>query len=86
VQKLVRALLEELQNISQGPFQISVSQCHGTFAPSSMQMTPITDLSEQKHIVIQYPPFTGIHFNFMRFVNKMILKRKHWTIIIFDYT
>jgi hypothetical protein len=53
-------------------------------APSSMQMKPMTGISDQNHIL--YPPFTDIQFNFRRLVNKRILKiKEHWTINIVDY-
>jgi hypothetical protein len=53
-------------------------------ALSSMQTKCMTTISDRKCIF--YPPFTGIEFNFRRFVNKMILKiKEHWTINIVDY-
>jgi hypothetical protein len=52
--------------------------------PSSMQMKTMTGISDRNRIL--YPPFTDIHFNFRRFVDKMMLKiKEHWTINIVDY-
>jgi hypothetical protein len=73
-------LWEEWQNIPQGPDLKFLSV--NAKAPSSMQMKPMTSISDRNHI-LTHP---SLIFNFGSFVNKIMLKIKdHWTINIDDY-